>query len=376
MVVRTLSLVQKDQTRGCSGCSMQWNSVIWWWGHCLWYKKVKPVDAVYSGIVVYGGGDIVLWCKKVKPVDTVCSGHSGIVIYGGGDIVFGAKRSNQWTQWTQYSDIWWWGHCLSCRKVKPEDAVDAVCSGIMVYGGGDIVFGAKRSNQWIQWIQSHSGHSTCDCIHWFDLFAPYTTIPLHTASTASSGLTFLHQDNVPTTIYHYSTVYCVLHTAYCVHCILWFDPFVSKTMSPPPYNTILLCPLHTASTVYCVYFVTASTESTGLTYLYQRQCPHHHISLFYCVLHTAYCICCILWFDIFVSKTMSPPPYTTILLCPLRTVSTASTVYCVHCVTASTESTGLIYLYQRQCLHHLISLFYCVYYILRPLHPLCTVSTV
>ena len=28
---------------------MQWmqsNIGIWWWGHCLWCKKVKPVDAV------------------------------------------------------------------------------------------------------------------------------------------------------------------------------------------------------------------------------------------------------------------------------------------------------------------------------------------
>ena len=57
---------------------------------------MDAVDAVCSGIVVYGGGDIVLWCKKVKPVDTVCHGHSRIVIYGGEDIVFGAKRSNQW----------------------------------------------------------------------------------------------------------------------------------------------------------------------------------------------------------------------------------------------------------------------------------------
>ena len=31
-------------------------------------------------------------------MDAVCSGHSGIVIYGGGDIIFGAKRSNQRTQ--------------------------------------------------------------------------------------------------------------------------------------------------------------------------------------------------------------------------------------------------------------------------------------
>ena len=37
---------------------------------------------------------------------------------------------------------------------------DAVCSGIVVYDGGDIVFGAKRSNWWIQWMQSHSEHST------------------------------------------------------------------------------------------------------------------------------------------------------------------------------------------------------------------------
>ena len=40
------------------------------------------------------------------------------------------------------------------------DAVDAVHSGhsgIVIHGGADIVFGAKRSNQW---MQSHSGHST------------------------------------------------------------------------------------------------------------------------------------------------------------------------------------------------------------------------
>ena len=63
-------------------------------------------------------------------------------------------------QWN--SGIWWWGHCLWCKKVKPEDAVDAVDavhSRIVVYGGGDIVFGAKRSNQRTQWMQSHSGHS-------------------------------------------------------------------------------------------------------------------------------------------------------------------------------------------------------------------------
>ena len=63
---------------------------------------------------------------------------SRIVVYGGGDIVFGAKRSNQRMLWMQYS----------------------VCSGIVVYGGGDIVFDSKTSNQWIQCMQSQSGHST------------------------------------------------------------------------------------------------------------------------------------------------------------------------------------------------------------------------
>ena len=31
-------------------------------------------------------------------VGAVCSGHSRIVVYGGGDIVFDTKRSNQWMQ--------------------------------------------------------------------------------------------------------------------------------------------------------------------------------------------------------------------------------------------------------------------------------------
>ena len=64
-------------------------------------------------------------------MDAVCS---GIVICGGWDIVFGAKKSNQRTQWMQYT-------------------VEAVHSGIVIYGGGDIAFGAKRSNQRTQWRQ-------------------------------------------------------------------------------------------------------------------------------------------------------------------------------------------------------------------------------
>ena len=61
--------------------------------------------------------------------DAVCSGCSRIVVYGCGDIVFGAKRAHQWMQYT----------------------VDALCSRIVVYDGGDIVFGAERSNQWMQY---------------------------------------------------------------------------------------------------------------------------------------------------------------------------------------------------------------------------------
>ena len=62
-------------------------------------------------------------------MDAVCSGCSGIVLYGGGDI-----------------DLW-------CKKVKPVDAVCSGHSGIVIYGGGDIVFDTKRSNQRMQRMQ-------------------------------------------------------------------------------------------------------------------------------------------------------------------------------------------------------------------------------
>ena len=61
-------------------------------------------------------------------MDAVHSGCSGIVVYGGWDIVFYTKRSNQWMQWQWIQ----WNR---------------------VYGGGNIVFGAKRSNQRNQWMQ-------------------------------------------------------------------------------------------------------------------------------------------------------------------------------------------------------------------------------
>ena len=61
--------------------------------------------------------------------DAVDAVRSEIVVYGGGDIVFDTKRSKQRTQSAVCS--------TQC----------AACSGIVVYGCGDIVFGAKRSNQ-------------------------------------------------------------------------------------------------------------------------------------------------------------------------------------------------------------------------------------
>ena len=58
MVVGTLSLVQKGENTGHSGCSMQWIAVH---SECSmqWMQY-----AVCSGIVVYGGGDIVFETKR------------------------------------------------------------------------------------------------------------------------------------------------------------------------------------------------------------------------------------------------------------------------------------------------------------------------
>ena len=55
---------------------------------------------------------------------------SGIVVYGGGDTVFRAQRSNQGMEWMQGS------------------------SGLVVYGGLVPVFDSHWSNQWNQWMQS------------------------------------------------------------------------------------------------------------------------------------------------------------------------------------------------------------------------------
>ena len=94
-----------------------------------WCKR--STHTVY--VANMGGGDRYIWCKKIIPPAvgyTVCSScrckkvntpHSGHAVHAG----VCAKKSNQCMQY-------------------------AVCSGIVVYGGVDIVFGAKRSNRWMQ----------------------------------------------------------------------------------------------------------------------------------------------------------------------------------------------------------------------------------
>ena len=79
MVVGTLSLIQKIQTSGHSMQWMPWNSGIWWWGHCLWYKKVKPVNSVDA---------VTQWTQyTVDAVNAVDAVHSGCSI-----------------QWMQYAE--------------------------------------------------------------------------------------------------------------------------------------------------------------------------------------------------------------------------------------------------------------------------------
>ena len=54
-------------------------------------------------------------------MDAVDAVRSEIVVYGGEDIVFGAKMSNQWMQYagTQWnSGIWWWGHLSLVQKCQ------------------------------------------------------------------------------------------------------------------------------------------------------------------------------------------------------------------------------------------------------------------
>ena len=182
-----------------------------------------------------------------------------------------------------------------------------------------------------------------------DVVDAYTTIPLHTASTVSTDLTFLDQRICP---HHHIPLF---HCIHCIHHIPWFDLFAPKTMSPPPYTTIPLHPLHPLS--------------TGLTFFHQRQCSHHHIPPFHCV-H------CIYWFDLFAPKTMSPPPNATIPLHP-PPLHPMVWPFCT----------------KDECFHYHIPLYHCIQRIhcfdlftpktmspilhtTNPLHPMCPPHTV
>ena len=225
---------------------------------------------------------------------------------------------------------------------------------------------------------------------------PYTTIPLRPLHPLHPLVwPFCTKDNVPTTIYHYftaSTAYCIhcilcpLHplvwpfctkdnvhttiyhystvsTAYCIHCIHWFDLFAPKTMSPPPYTTIPLYPLHTAS-----------IASTGLTFLHQRQWPHHHIPLFHyihCVLHPLHPLHPLVWpfcTKDDVSTTIYHYSTASTAYCILHplvwpfctknnvptTIYHYSTAYCVHCVHCVHWFFPTTHIYCVHCMTHCI----------------------
>ena len=53
---------------------------------------MNAVDAVHSRCNKQ-------WTQCLHSGCSGCSGCSGIMVYGDGDIVFGAKRSNQWMQY-------------------------------------------------------------------------------------------------------------------------------------------------------------------------------------------------------------------------------------------------------------------------------------
>ena len=55
----------KGQTRGCSGCSMQCNSGMWWWGHCSLMQKGQTSG--YSVQWTQWNSDI---CNDVKGILT------------------------------------------------------------------------------------------------------------------------------------------------------------------------------------------------------------------------------------------------------------------------------------------------------------------
>ena len=269
---------------------------------------------------------------------------------------------------------------------KSQTCVSSGCDGIVVY--------------WIHYIHGIL-HPLLTASTDLTFFGPKTIAPRQYTAIPLNPLP-LTKDNVLTTIYHnftvsivstVSTAYCIVSTAYCIHCFVhpqiwpfglktmphhhiplfhcihWFDFFAPKTMSAPSSTNIPLHPLVShfytknivPTTIY--HYSSASTVSTGLTFLHQRQCPYHKTPVLYCI-HCILCPLCPLhslhplhtastaywvhnthWFDFFAPKIMSWPPYTTMLLHPLcpmvwSTVSAVSTAWDLE--PRSTVSTAYI----------------------------------
>ena len=151
-------------------------------------------------------------------VDTVCSGCSGIVVYGGEDIVFGAKRSNQWMQYTL-------------------DTVHSGCSGIVVYGGGDIVFDTKRSNQWMQWMH-YAACSGCSGIVVYGV-GTLSLVQKGQTSGCSGYSTQWMQWN--SGIWWWGHCLCYKKVKPLFHCVL--QTFLHQRQCPHPHIPLLLHPL-------------------------------------------------------------------------------------------------------------------------------------
>ena len=134
---------------------------------------------------------------------------------------------------------------------------------------------------------------------------PTTIYHYSTASTVSTGLTFLHQRQCPH--HHIPLFHCALHPLHIVSTASSGLTFLHQRQCPHHHIPLIhrdLHPLHTAFTVFC-----------GLTFLYQRQCSHYHIPLFHYILHpasTSYCVHCMPYMayvgNLFCTYKVSPSP--------------------------------------------------------------------
>ena len=115
----------------------------------------------------------------------------------------------------------------------------------------------------VQWVNAVGSVSTAYCFHCIHWFRPFCT-----------------KDNVPTTIYHYSTA----STAYCIHCMIYYMgwPFCTKGNGPHhPYLLSTLCKLiflhqnllHPVHLLHSHCFHCYPTCPTFLTFLHLQSVP-------------------------------------------------------------------------------------------------------